>query len=183
MPVLSDPKHEAFARAVAAGATKREAAIAAGYAESDASSRGSKLAARPEIKDRIAELTGEVQAAICEKLAITAERVLEEYGKLAFLDIRKAFDQDGKLLPIHEMPADVAAAIAGLEAEDQYEGRGEERERIGRLHKIRLNDKKGALDSLAKHLGMFKPEKVAHEHLVKIERIERVIVDPTDTHA
>lgn len=161
MSVLSDPKHEAFARAVAAGRSKRDAAIEAGYAASDASSRGSKLSARPEIKERIAELSGEVQQAICEKLAITVERVLEEYGKLAFLDIRRAFDQDGKLLPIQEMPADLAAAIAGLEAEELFEGRGDSREKIGRLHKIRLSDKKGALDSLAKHLGMFKPDKVA----------------------
>jgi phage terminase small subunit len=134
MPVLSDPKHEAFARSVAAGASKRDAAIQAGYAASDASSRGSKLAARPEIKDRIAELSGEVQAAICEKLAITTERIAEEYAKIAFAECD--------------------------------------------LTNVTPRDKKGALDSLAKTLGMFQPEKVEHEHFVKIERIERVIVDP-----
>ena len=49
-----------------------------------------------------------------------------------------------------------AAAICGVEAEDLYEGRGESREHVGRLHKIKLSDKKAALDSLAKHIGLLK---------------------------
>ena len=39
------------------------------------------------------------------------DRVLTEYAKLAFLDIRKAFDEDGNLKPIHELDDDTAAAI------------------------------------------------------------------------
>jgi phage terminase small subunit len=116
MPVLADPKHESFARAVAAGATKRNAAIQAGYAASDASSRGSKLAAREEIRQRIAELSGEVQAAVCEKLAISTERIAAEYAKIAFAECD--------------------------------------------LKQVTAKEKKGALDSLAKTLGMFKADKL-----------------------
>ena len=48
---------------------------------------------------------------------VTADRVIAELAKLAFLDIRKAFDEEGKLKPIHEIDDDTAAAIAGLEVE------------------------------------------------------------------
>ena len=103
---------------------------------------------------------------------MTIDRVLAEYAKLAFLDIRKAFDEDGNLVPIHEMDDDTAAAITGLEVEEvratvevdegleaQPHGgalrRSRERQTVGRLKKVKLSDKKGALDSLAKYLGLF----------------------------
>src|SRR4051794_31695088 len=47
--------------------------------------------------------------------AVTVDQVVDEYRKLAFLDIRKIFDEEGNLRPIHELDDDTAAAIAGLE--------------------------------------------------------------------
>ncbi|MBN9520201.1 terminase small subunit [bacterium] len=95
---------------------------------------------------------------------VTIERVKQEYARLAFLDIRKAFDENGNLKLVHELDDDTAAAIAGLDVEELWEGRGEDRENIGRLRKIKLSDKRGALDSLATHLGMFVER---HEHTGK----------------
>ncbi len=54
MPALKNLDHEAFAQARAAGATLIQAYEAAGYAPSRA--HGSRLASRPEIAERIAEL-------------------------------------------------------------------------------------------------------------------------------
>lgn len=181
MSALNDPQHEAFARYVAEGKSKRDAAIAAGYSEKSASTIGGRLSKKVEISRRIEELQSKVATAVVEKMSITIDRLLEEYGKLAFLDIRKAFDSKGRLLPIHELNEETAAAIAGIEVEELFvggrrrrrsvEGDEEEaqddalrqRESIGRLIKIKLTDKKGALDSLAKHLGMFR-EKVDVNH-------------------
>ncbi len=101
---------------------------------------------------------------------VTVDRVVAELSRLAFLDIRKAFDENGNLKPITEMDDDTAAAIAGLEvevrriaeeADEQLEGQPHggalkrQHATTARLHKIKLIDKKGALDSLARHLGMF----------------------------
>ena len=36
-----------------------------------------------------------------------------------------------------------------------WEGRGDDRQFVGYLKKYKIVDKKGALDSIAKHLGMF----------------------------
>jgi phage terminase small subunit len=86
--------------------------------------------------------------------SVTIDRVVAEYVKLAFLDIRKVFDEDGNLKPIHEMDDDTAAAISGLEVEKVISKIvGEDLQ--SHTHKIKLSDKKGALDSLAKYLGMF----------------------------
>jgi phage terminase small subunit len=89
---------------------------------------------------------------------VTVDRVLAEYAKLAFLDVRKAFDANGVLLPIHELDDDTAAAISGLEVDKKVSKMTDENGEPmveSHLHKIKLSDKKGALDSLAKTLGMF----------------------------
>ena len=86
---------------------------------------------------------------------ITQDRVLQEYARIAFFDPRKLFDDEGVPLEIIKLDDDTAAAIAGLEVNDLYEGFGEKRRPIGEIKKYKIADKKGALDSLARHLGMF----------------------------
>lgn len=111
--------------------------------------------------DRIGpELLGKtcVQAALSvrmkkreERTEITQDRVLREFAKLAFFDPRKLFDADGKPLPIHQLDDDTAAVVAGLDVASV----GNSDMGVGEVLKIKLADKKGALDSVARHLGMF----------------------------
>lgn len=90
-----------------------------------------------------------------KRTEITQDRVLKEYAKLGFFDPRKLFNDDGSPKGIHELDDDTAAVLAGLEVMEIYEGKGEDREFVGYLKKYKLADKKGALDSIARHLGMF----------------------------
>lgn len=83
-----------------------------------------------------------------KSVELTVERVKEEYGRIAFLDIRTLFAEDGNLKPISEWPEDAARAVAGIEVEEASD-------RHGRIHKVRIINKISALDSIAKHLGMF----------------------------
>ena len=78
------------------------------------------------------------------------QRILEEYAHIASLDIREAFEPDASLKPIDEWPDSIARAVAGIEVMEM----GDEGGRF-RLHKIKLCSKLHALDSIAKHLGMF----------------------------
>ena len=87
--------------------------------------------------------------------AVTADRAIVEMAKIAFSDIRKAFDEKGNFKPIHELDDDTAAALAGIEIDELFEGFGRDREQVGNTRKIRIADKKAALDSLFKHLGLF----------------------------
>lgn len=91
------------------------------------------------------------QVKLQEKLEITQERVLAEYAKLAFLDPRKFYDEAGALIPVHKLDADTAAALAGMDVTEIKAGEAE----IGHTKKIKIADKKGALDSIARTLGMF----------------------------
>lgn len=58
MPELANPKHETFARNLAAGMKTIDAYVAAGYTASPSSA--SQVAARPEVRQRILELKEEL---------------------------------------------------------------------------------------------------------------------------
>ena len=103
-----------------------------------------------------------------EKYDITQDRILQEYAKIAFLNPKQLFNNDGTLKGIHEIDDDTIAAINGVEVQQLFDGSGKEREQIGTLHKLKIVDKKGALDSLAKIQGMF-IDKVEHSGKITID--------------
>jgi len=73
--------------------------------------------------------------------------VLQEYARIAFADLRRVVDwgPDGLVLKTPEALSDAdAAAISEITA-----GAG------SRNYRVRLYDKKAALDAIARHLGMF----------------------------
>ncbi|MCG5238059.1 terminase small subunit [Xanthobacter oligotrophicus] len=78
------------------------------------------------------------------RTGVTAERVLEEIARIAFFDLRKAFNADGSLRLIGDM--DGSLGVAELMDADGLP--------TGRLKKILFADKLGALALLARHLGM-----------------------------
>lgn len=81
------------------------------------------------------------------RLGITPERILQEYARIAFADLRRIADwgPDGLVLKNHESlsEGDVAAV-----SEVASNGRSKN-------CRIKLYDKKSALDAIARHLGMF----------------------------
>jgi phage terminase small subunit len=124
------------------------AAVAAGYARTTASSRGYQFLRYPEVAAAIAEH----DRALTAKLEITAERVLLETSRLAFSDHRKLYKADGSLKPLHELDDDTAAALASVESVTRV-GRGAEGG--SQLHKVKLGDKQAALVLLGRHLQLF----------------------------
>ena len=110
--------------------------------------KASELLANGKIAVRIEALRAELK----QRHVVTIDRVLEEYAKLAFFDARKLFDDNGAVLPVSQWPDDAAAAIGGLDVAEIGLGDGDA---LGMVKKLKLIDKRGALDSLARHLGMF----------------------------
>ena len=148
-------KQEAFAQAIMQGKSQRAAYKSAYNAqkmtENSIDQSACMVAKNPKVASRIAELTIELK----KRNMVTVERVLQEYARLAFFDARKVFNADGSPKSIVDLDDDTAAAIAGLEVMEIYEGRGSERKFVGNLKKYKISDKIGALDSIGKHLGMF----------------------------
>ena len=144
------PKQKAFVSEYLIDKNATQAAFRAGYSKKTAYSMGQENLKKPEIKRAIQKAMQKQQ----ERTEITQDRVLLEYARIAFFDPRKLFRSDGSPKPIEELDTDTAAALAGLEVREEFEGAGENRTFVGYTKKYKLANKLGALDSLAKHLGM-----------------------------
>ena len=86
--------------------------------------------------------------------------VVRELAMIAFVDIRQAFDADGNLLPIKDMPENVARAIGGIDLTQVKLLEGSDPDGEGQtlreqMAKLKLIDKKGALELLGRHLKLY----------------------------
>lgn len=142
------PKQSRFVAEYLIDLNATQAAIRAGYSKRTARFMAAENLAKPYI-------AAEVKQAMAERAArteITADRVLKELAKLAFFDIRKAFNPDGSLKPLDEMDDETAASIAGLEVTELSDADGNA---AGRVKKIKIADKRAALVDIGRHLGMW----------------------------
>lgn len=112
---------------------------------------GSKLLRNTKVQEYIAERMKERE----QRTEITQDMVIKELAKIAFLDIRKLYTENGQLKNIADIDSDTAGAISQLETLEEYEGYGDDREKIGDTQKVKLLDKTKALELLGRHLGIF----------------------------
>lgn len=125
-----------------------------GVKVTSASTNGTRLLGNAWIQAAIAE----ARAKTMGKLELSLERILLEATRLALFDPRKLFAEDGRPLNVTELDDDTAAAIAGLEVLEEYEGSGQDRVLIGHVKKYKVADKNSALEKLMKHLGAFEKD-------------------------
>lgn len=147
-----ESREETFAREYILDLNATRAAIAAGLAPKSAAVEASKLLRKPKVQALIAELTKEKFG----KLDISAERILQELARLAFIDPAKLFDEAGEIKPIHEIDEDTRRAIAGLDHEKLFEhfAKGQAKH-VGATIKIKLADKTRALQLLGQYRKLF----------------------------
>jgi phage terminase small subunit len=140
MPTLPIASQEIFAQNVARGKTQVDAYVIAGYQEND--SNACTLANRPEVAARIQEIIGVIAA----RAQVSGERVLAELARIGFSDITQAVKiKGGKVLvaDTDALPRDLRAAISEI---------SQGRDGL----KVKMHDKRAALESLGKHLGLWK---------------------------
>jgi hypothetical protein len=82
------------------------------------------------------------------------DRVRASLAEMIDVDISEAFNPDGSLKPIREIPEPVRRAISGLELQEIWQGSGEERRQVGVVKKIKFHDKIRALEIMARSLKM-----------------------------
>lgn len=129
-----------------------QAAIRSGYSEKTAHSIGHENLSKPDIQNAII-VAKEIRS---KRTEITQDMVLQELAKIGFADIRDVVSwgstpvddgEGGLVYPVElinsNMVADNAAAAI---SEVSLTAQG---------IRVKMIDKKGALDSMGKHLGMF----------------------------
>jgi len=131
-----------------------QAAIRAGYSKATAAEQASRLLSNVKIQAEIKKAMDKR----AQRTEITQDRVLKEYARLAFFDPRKFFDENGDIKAITNLDDDTAACVAGMDVLTKYTKDKDGDVGPETIKKIKLADKKGALDSVARHLGMFEKD-------------------------
>lgn len=161
------PKQQRFAEEYLVDGNGTQAAIRAGCRANSAKVTASKWLRLANIQAAVS-LGREVAPGPLP--AVTPRVVLTELLRIATVDLAQAYTPEGQLKPIHEMPEDVRRAIAGIEVEELFSGRGEERSRIGEIRKVKFWDKPKALELLGKHLKLF-TDRVEHDVSKSLEQL------------
>lgn len=143
-------KQERFCQEYLIDLNATQAAIRAGYSSNTAQEIGSQNLSKLIIQERLAELN----KSRLEATGISQKRVLEEYAKIAFFDIRKVYGVDGALLPISQLDDAEAGAIASVKTNEIIQ----DDMVIGETKEVKIFDKIRALQDLAKHLGLFEKD-------------------------
>jgi phage terminase small subunit len=133
----------------------------------------SRLLKRARVKAAI----GVLREKEARRFDVSRERVLEQYARLAFSDIRRFHTPDGAFRSIVDLSEADAAAIEQVEIDEEYEdvdpkvelepqphGGGlkrahAQRAATGRAVKLKLTSKRAALDSIVKLMGWAKEDK------------------------
>ena len=139
------PRQSLFVAEYLIDLNAKQAAIRAGYAKGSAADRGWELLHRcPPVMARLKEAMAER----AQRTQIDAERVLKELARLAFADMRNYLTEGpNKTLvvrPLAQLSEDDRAALAEVQAEGDAKT----------LRRIKLHDKRAALELLARHLGL-----------------------------
>lgn len=134
-----------------------QAAIRAGYSPKTAASQASDLLRNPKVSAAVQQGVAERQ----QRVEVKADTVLRELLRIATVDLGAAYDDQGNLLPVKEMPEDVRRAISGIKVFEEFDGFGQDRVKVGEVREVKFWDKPRSLELLGKHLRLF-VEQVEH---------------------
>lgn len=147
------PKQALFVREYLKDLNGKQAAIRAGFAPRSAEVTASQLLSKPKVREIIEELNDKR----CEKIEVNAAMILKELIRIATSDISAAFDDQGNIKPLRDIPEDIRRAISGAQ-------------KLKGKMKIDFWDKLKALELLGKHMKLF-TDKIEHSGTLSLEEI------------
>lgn len=121
-----------------------QAAIRAGYSPETAGAIGGENLQKPEISRAI----GKKMAEQSKRTGVTADRVVRELAKVAFLDMTKVVDGQGRIK--ENASEEDKSCIESIKYKSSSTDQGDSVER-----EVKVASKLKALELLGKHLGMF----------------------------
>lgn len=127
-----------------------QAAINAGFSPNTAAVKASVMMRDERIQKRIAELMEERN----KRLRVSADYVLLRLVEIDQMDVIDILNDDMSIKPVSEWPKVWRQYLTGFELADMFEGRGDEKELVGILKKIKWPDKLKNLELIGKHVDV-----------------------------
>lgn len=164
------PRQQRFVDEYLIDLNATKAATRAGYSAKTAASQGERLLRNVEVAAAIAA----AKKARAERTEVDADYVLKRMIEIDQMDVLDIMDDDMAIKPVSEWPKVWRQYLSGFDLAEMFEGRGEQREMIGILKKIKWPDKVKNLELLGRHFGMFK-DKVEHSGEIKTPELKLVL--------
>lgn len=132
-----------------------QSAIYAGFSEKTANVQACQMLAIEENQEYLQKLRDKLS----HKHGVTQDKIIAEYAKIAFFDIRDIYDVDGGLIHVKQLDDKSAGAISSIKSTEEW-GEDDEGNKIiiGTNKEIKIFDKIRALQDLGKHLGLFEKD-------------------------
>ncbi|MEH3248488.1 terminase small subunit [Enterobacter roggenkampii] len=127
-----------------------QAAIDAGFSPNTAAVKASVMMRDERIQKRIAELMEERN----KRMRVSADYVLMRLVEIDQMDVLDILNDDMSIKPVSEWPKVWRQYLTGFELADMFEGRGDEKELVGILKKIKWPDKVKNLELIGKHVDV-----------------------------
>lgn len=161
-PLKLTGKQERFCQEYIVDYNATKAAKRAGFSEKSASTIGFKQLAKVAVQKRI----GQLQESQEKRTQINADMILARIWEIANINLADAYNDDGSLKKIKDMPEEIQRAISGIKTyKDFLEG-----VEVGETKEIKLWDKVRALELLGKNRKLF-TDKVEHSGKLTLEDI------------
>jgi phage terminase small subunit len=131
----------------------------------------SVLLTHPDIRAYITQARKE----IAEVFIVQQHDITRGFAELAFTDIADAFDENGNLKRIGDIPKELRSRITGVEVDGNVNEDGS----VFTTKKIKFGGKESALEQLGRHLGYFEKDKVSRQQIdLNVRQIATVYVVP-----
>ena len=127
-----------------------QAAINAGFSPNTAAVKASVMMRDERIQKRIAELMEERN----KRMRVSADYVLMRLVEIDQMDVLDILNDDMSIKPVSDWPKVWRQYLTGFELADMFEGRGDEKELVGILKKIKWPDKVKNLELIGKHVDV-----------------------------
>ena len=164
MPVLT-LKNKMFCQELVRCGDKKEAALLAGYAEGSAQQQAQEMLNKPHIKKYMDELNRRRLA----RTEIDGDALLKQLQEMRLADYADILNpENGEYLPVGDWPPIWRQMISSVDIVEIFEGKGEDRQHVGNVHKIKFIPRDKIMKMFGDHVkvqGFQKTEVHVHAHL------------------
>ena len=145
------PKQELFVLEYTKDFNATQASIRAGYSKSSAKAIGTENLSKPVIGEAIAI----VMKKRMDTVKLDSDFVLQHLGGMAQADIIDIIDElTGRFKPLKDWPKIWRQMIQGFDVSELFEGKGEDRVKVGEVVKVRFIDRLKNIELFGKHVNV-----------------------------
>lgn len=175
-----NPRQAKFCQLYADGASLGDAYLGAGYTATKVSAHanGHRLLKNAEVATEVDKLRSAIKERAVEENGLTLQHVIDELARVGFASVKQLLADDGTVIPLKDLPDDVAAAISSFSVSYSESPDGDGNFVRVRNVDVRFHSKLEALKQLAGHLTPPVPKEATT--IIVLQQLVRQVREMSD---